>query len=60
MNKFNCYSRRTGQKKKYASKNLAENDKKLMEKQHHIKFNVYLCIWCGFYHIGKDNGREDE
>lgn len=54
-----CITRGGKSKKKYPDEETAKTAAQEMERQFHEVFNWYQCIHCGFWHVGRDNGREN-
>jgi len=52
MSGGNCYSRRTGAKRPFYNKDEAQSHKAYLENKYKIKYEVYLCKYCGAWHVG--------
>jgi len=48
-----CY-----QKIKYKKKSSAKKAAKAMRMKHHEPFTFYVCLFCGFYHVGHKISKE--
>lgn len=53
-----CVNRKGKPKKQYKDEETAQKTAQLMEERYNESFNHYQCSLCGFWHVGRNNGRE--
>lgn len=55
---MDCLNRYGNPKKRYNTQEEAQKVAETMEETHHEPFNVYCCVECNFWHVGRCNGHE--